>query len=1147
MRPHPQNVESRTTKLARARMVLENGLGWLRGYPLGGVGSGKLEWQAVPEPRAGRDFERVVIDREHLRRAQFATKKLTGEYSRVFGRLVGDRRAWVEATEAALEILKRRIHRDEPLIPVRELLASARVSPSDARRIVDLADARPTLVPLLRALVWVHWTRPSEVRRATRCVSRHASELEVVVDGTGEERGVALALRLVDLERVEGERRVAGIVAALGDRRLYDTVLASPQNFDEKQISASVEHWLSGRRDAPLRLPQPPDITLPRRLAGRVESMTAMGPSTRRRALELLDCLLPCEVIGLWESWWERYRDVDHRLARLRRLEPESRDAFSQASTCLEGLRRLAVDPVAAYRDRDVSRAVEALSRDDSSARHRKIVATLRSLPEMHERRLVRVSFAAHWHGLVTDYSPARRVVARVIVGLRALLRGRSCPMAALGPWRSVWRTNRPWDCPDDELLRDTTEQVLVDEFFRALALLVPRRAGGSDGDDGVDSDSASVLMDLVAETRSADAAARLLRELQRRRAIRTADQLSAETLRAVVRLSGGVARTVADLVARCDGYFGDWEASRDLLALESVVDSRAALRELLLHEDRKRLRHLAARIRLLGALGVPVAALSRRRVKSGSAAWIDRYPEDLRRALKRLAREDPAASRNAGRVLGASFPDRARLDREIAALRERIALSGAEDSSLEKRLEGLVERARTGEARISVERLERLEGKIHHRRRLATVEQWEAIVDEKLRAALSDAIGVPADDEWLDDAELLGLLAHLARLRASSRRLALRLLRVRRGPPPWDLRDAPANERFLVDLRRQGIDPQPWVDGIEPVVEEVDGVAWALALEDDPLEIFRMGGYFGTCLSPGDCNFFSTVSNAADINKRVLYARDASGSVCARSLLALTSEGGMLVFHAYSRSRERDFAASAQRFAQRLAERMGASCVSRGHVETLESSEWWDDGPVDITGRAELLAGSGFRRRLATVEPAALVAWITESLGTQELDAHTLLQVLSLDEIADRPELVRPLLPAVRAIAHGGVETILCAVALLITAGDLQDARALLREFATGRRRRDVPVWRWDEIAQKLVDADDPATALRVLRRTRRRGVRSWEGDDDWRLLTAADAHHRLHRLRTALRLYRELCRRGRQSDLCQDRVTLLERLLAR
>ena len=109
--------------------------------------------------------------------------------------------------------------------------------------------------------------------------------------------------------------------------------------------------------------------------------------------------------------------------------------------------------------------------------------------------------------------------------------------------------------------------------------------------------------------------------------------------------------------------------------------------------------------------------------------------------------------------------------------------------------------------------------------------------------------------------------------------------------------RAAPANARWLSRLSRLGVDPRPWLEGIGTWVRAArDGRVVLLSLEDDPLAVLQMGAPFATCLAPGDFNYFSAVSNAADLNKRVLYARDPQGRVLGRCLLAISPRGEIVV-----------------------------------------------------------------------------------------------------------------------------------------------------------------------------------------------------------------------------------------------------------
>src|SRR5215218_11021869 len=162
----------------------------------------------------------------------------------------------------------------------------------------------------------------------------------------------------------------------------------------------------------------------------------------------------------------------------------------------------------------------------------------------------------------------------------------------------------------------------------------------------------------------------------------------------------------------------------------------------------------------------------------------------------------------------------------------------------------------------------------------------------------------------------------------------------------------------------------------------------------------------------------FSVFANAADVNKRVLYARDAptpgdhTGKVVGRCLLALTAKGELLVFEPYCHDGDLGFDKICADFADQLARRMSTVRIPRGKVPVLVAPGWYDDGPSDL-GRSHpaLEAGSPLRRRLAALPPGELAGELRRALKPARLDETTLPLVLALPELKARPELAVPLL----------------------------------------------------------------------------------------------------------------------------------------
>src|SRR5690606_15637234 len=112
--------------------------------------------------------------------------------------------------------------------------------------------------------------------------------------------------------------------------------------------------------------------------------------------------------------------------------------------------------------------------------------------------------------------------------------------------------------------------------------------------------------------------------------------------------------------------------------------------------------------------------------------------------------------------------------------------------------------------------------------------------------------------------------------------------------------RDWPNNRAWL-DAARARFDVDAW---LRPRARScrVGARPCRLEVEDDPLEVLRMGVPFDTCLSLRDgFNASSAVVNAVDVNKRVVYLRGEDGAILARQLLAVSEDLHLLRYRLYS------------------------------------------------------------------------------------------------------------------------------------------------------------------------------------------------------------------------------------------------------
>jgi hypothetical protein len=122
------------------------------------------------------------------------------------------------------------------------------------------------------------------------------------------------------------------------------------------------------------------------------------------------------------------------------------------------------------------------------------------------------------------------------------------------------------------------------------------------------------------------------------------------------------------------------------------------------------------------------------------------------------------------------------------------------------------------------------------------------------------------------------------------------------------------------------------------------------LLLEQDPLGILQMGNYFDTCLSFGQINAFSTVANACELNKRVIYAYDGAGKVVGRKLIGINRDGNLIGFYTYSTLGEENgkaLRAIFRRYCADFAQKCGLALAEEGTIPRLFAERWYDDGVV--------------------------------------------------------------------------------------------------------------------------------------------------------------------------------------------------------
>lgn len=1047
-------------------------LGWLEGFP-DEAGWRRLEDDVV-----------IPLDGAAIAKARRAARTVMREHPDGLARLV-EVEPWWTIVDAKLSWMSRALAGKGgaldplPLLPVR--LATA------------VRGLLPTLAgPAARAAAIAFAERPDELAQLIAWLDEHRDLViesdpvpswrvvlalaRLVIVGAGgkargvRERGVDALIRLCQVDAPNGLAAMQASRTAENRLRRQDT---KERSFDRMRSRPHVVPWIA-------------------RLATR-------EAAHRQRVLAVVAEARLAEALVPWQAWERAHGVLLQRAAALAESSFASAAERSAAETkvILKIEKSRAAAPVQVS-IKDALLELDMLGADAFARAQPSIVRVLAALPAawgvagparmlLHTARVAATSDDEHpewvWEALAAALDDG-------------------APLSLLDPWKSLVSSDHRLYVESD-LLDHAKRRGDVQRAIRVLVAMAWAGPVESSDLERVGSWLAAGLdearvPEVIAATRDIDG------------------WMLVDLGRAILAIADSTAE-IAALAKRLLDAIGDWRytTTKALCALiehAAATGGRGMIRAALEDNQAESLSSVGEMLSLLPRSKWP------RLTREVDSPWIAPYPAALHPALRTLASVDPEAERTAAKRLADDLPDPAALRTEIAALRLRLDKPGAA-----KRLANLEHRL-ANPTPPSQARLDNLTAKLERSARDIGISRFTRAITDGASERVLRAFGLPALPAWAEAPKTLALLVALLSLDERDRELAGRLVRARSGDRPWDLRDEPANRAFLAELRRANIDPAPWLDDTPRAIGDL-----TLELTGDPIEVFAMGAHFGTCLSPEGGNFFSVIANAADVNKRVIYAKR-DGRVIGRCLIALTDTFAILSFNVYAHE-QLQLETHVRDFVLELATKMGTSVAPRGTVRLLLARDWYDDGPRDLVGRFRGLDEAGID--FATIDRASF-AGIVRSALDREIDDVTLPVILGHHGLAHRPELVIPLAPYI--LASAAPLTHVIAAELAFRAGDRVLADRFLGDHAGVIRLADHP-WHYGEILAEL----RPSFTLARLRETRTKDVRTWEDERGDRCAVAGVALEALHRPKQALAMYELALREDWLEPHLSDRVQRL------
>lgn len=143
-------------------------------------------------------------------------------------------------------------------------------------------------------------------------------------------------------------------------------------------------------------------------------------------------------------------------------------------------------------------------------------------------------------------------------------------------------------------------------------------------------------------------------------------------------------------------------------------------------------------------------------------------------------------------------------------------------------------------------------------------------------------------------------------------------------------------------------IDRKLWETGVHYATDQI-----TIEVENDPLEILKMGTYVGSCLGLGGWLADCAVAALLDANKKVLFEKDRLGNIVARQLVAISRGDQLVCFEVYPKSAKPAIKNLLKQYDAALAAALGvdlydAKSQQSYEIEHVISHTWYDDGAWD-------------------------------------------------------------------------------------------------------------------------------------------------------------------------------------------------------
>ena len=951
------------TGVARARMMFKKYLEWLPGFvfkadsdlmpnqsqraTLRADNASNFKWLYI-----GNDYQvkEKQFTREDLRVAELTIKKLVARFPRALPKIVDDVSHWQARMSSLLAILKTWVH-DGKSPELDELLSAGHFKDRWLTQFRALQQAHPELNSLVNAIAFLQLTGKAEPKPdSIRWVADNAFALTLISRSKhfSQQDRLNLQFKFLQLRGEMPAKLLVTICRFIGSEPAFDCPTVNQftaVNFYSQSI-AKLRKRTAEQFTTELASELVPARTenIGAEILAVVDSTLLQKPKRRASLLRMFELFLTPEMISRAVKLRQKLEADEKRLLRiLRQLQAGSR----LPSKTKNEIEKLNLELMTCEVESKPLRACVAALKHalrclpSSELKPGNWLQLLPRIPEVFRCQLFQ-----KWQEQIYDSKYKNADLNFFASQLGKLLAKRELPESLKAHWQTSASHRNNHD-----LVVEACENFAGDRKIHAATIALLSRLVEI-ADQPIGNESFVSLSSFAAASDNLDYLTSLVV------AIGETDQsFWQDELKVAIRFSNSVEHC-CQLLSTLHNLDSRWDFIEALKGLAEFSDFpllKSAIANLILARQISKLHKLQCVLTILKQFNLVGLCLEQSgftrsqnelALSTSSSKLFLQYPEEFHVALSSLESICTDAASIADSVLGTDFPNQAKLKAQIEPIEARIASNDA-DPGLRNRLIIRLKNLRRyldGPEPVSVARLESLQRKLHARVDHEFIQRFLKTGAELASATLKRKFNVGQLIDKLMAPPYETILVEILQLPKQDRKLGLRLLFETEGESTKCFDSEPANIAFIKKLRSLSINCEPWLDSEIWREKTADGTPYKLFFTDSVIDYLLMGFHFRTCLTPGHCNFFSTISNAVDINKKVLYGKTADGKIVGRCLFAINNSGDVLTFGRYQHDDKSGFKEAVGRYLENLTTNMNNEVSAQPDVSSLVSSRWYHD-----------------------------------------------------------------------------------------------------------------------------------------------------------------------------------------------------------